>query len=245
MTTTDRRPPASRARRLPLLSAALLVLLAGLGAFAVSFFFTAPTGAPLPLDEALVRLDSAEGQRLLAESRSADHQHLSDAFQAQERRAWCGVASSATVLTALGTPTDQPGVFTDAAEAVRPSWRASVTGMTLSQLAGILSAHGLRASAHHADAGQVEDFRHDASVNLTRPGDYVLINYHRHGLSQEGAGHISPVSAYHAGSDRFLVMDVAAHKYPPVWVETDRLWSAMDTTDNDAGRSRGWLTVSR
>ena len=228
-------------RRLLAAILALLTLTAGL---AVWFFLAAPAVEPLPLADDLIALDSPEGQRLLAESVRADHSALSDAFQPQERRAWCGVASSAITLTALGQPTDQAGVFTDAAADVRAPWLASISGMTLAELAGILSAHGLAATAHHADASTRADFRAAAASNLQRSEDLLLINYHRQELSQEGAGHISPVSAYHVDSDRFLVMDVAAHKYPPVWVAADRLWAAMDTEDTTAGRSRGWVTVS-
>jgi hypothetical protein len=44
------------------------------------------------------------------------------------------------------------------------------------------------------------------------------VNYQRGALGQKESGHISPLAAYNAASDRFLILDVAAYKYPPVWV---------------------------
>ena len=70
---------------------------------------------------------------------------------------------------------------------------------------------------------------------------FVAVNYHRPTLGQEGTGHISPLAAYDAGTDRLLVLDVSRHRYPPVWVRAADLFAAMDT---DAGpHSRGFVTV--
>lgn len=155
------------------------------------------------------------------------------------------MASSAIVLTALGRPTDQRGVFNAEARTIQGLWRTSLTGMTLAQLAKLLRAHGVEAEASHAGDSSLEVFRAAARDNLADPADHLLINYHRAPLDQRGAGHISPISAYHGASDRFLVLDVAAHRYPPVWVEAEQLWSAMHTLDDASGRTRGWVEVGR
>jgi hypothetical protein len=57
-------------------------------------------------------------------------------------------------------------------------------------------------------------------------------------------GHISPLGAYHAASDRFLLLDVARYKYPPVWVKADALFAAMRTNDLVSGKSRGFVMIS-
>ncbi|HVQ02925.1 MAG TPA: phytochelatin synthase family protein, partial [Burkholderiaceae bacterium] len=44
-------------------------------------------------------------------------------------------------------------------------------------------------------------------------------------------------------SDRFLVLDVAAHRYPPVWVRSADLWAAVHTVDPASGRTRGFVIV--
>ncbi len=46
-------------------------------------------------------------------------------------------------------------------------------------------------------------------------------------LGQEGPGHISPLGAYDAESDRFLILDVSRYKAPAVWVSTGQLFRAM------------------
>jgi hypothetical protein len=54
------------------------------------------------------------------------------------------------------------------------------------------------------------------------------------------------LAAYDADTDRFLILDVSRYKYPPVWVEAEDLFSAMDTPDSDNGnRSRGYVIVRR
>ena len=75
---------------------------------------------------------------------------------------------------------------------------------------------------------------------------FVLVNYLRSAIGQEKGGHISPLAAYDAETDRFLVLDVSRYKYPPIWVDAAALHGAMNTPDADnGGRSRGYLTVGR
>src|SRR5262249_54879780 len=58
------------------------------------------------------------------------------------------------------------------------------------------------------------------------------------------SGHFSPLAAYNAQADRFLVMDVARYKYPPVWAKADALFNAMNTSDPVSSQSRGYLLIS-
>ena len=74
---------------------------------------------------------------------------------------------------------------------------------------------------------------------------FVVVNYDRRVLAQEGVGHISPVAAYSADKDAVLVMDVAAYKYPSTWVPLPKLWRAMQGVDPDSGKTRGYLLASR
>ncbi len=72
----------------------------------------------------------------------------------------------------------------------------------------------------------------------------VLVNYLRSRLGQQTGGHISPLGAYDAAADRFLILDVSRYKYPPVWVTTADLYAAMNTPDADSGgRSRGYVLI--
>ena len=72
----------------------------------------------------------------------------------------------------------------------------------------------------------------------------MLVNYQRASLGQQAMAHISPLAAYNAVMDRLVVHDVARYKYPPVWVPTERLWSAMNTVaDKTSGKTRGFVVV--
>ena len=71
----------------------------------------------------------------------------------------------------------------------------------------------------------------------------MIINYLRMAIGQERGGHISPLAAYDAETDRFLILDVARYKYPPVWVTASDLFDAMNTPDADnENETRGCLT---
>jgi Phytochelatin synthase len=89
----------------------------------------------------------------------------------------------------------------------------------------------------------IEQFRFLAQKNLKNPRDLVLVNYRRPALKQTGGGHISPIAAYHQPSDRFLILDVAAYRYPPVWVRTEELWKGINSLDQTSNRSRGLIAV--
>jgi hypothetical protein len=68
----------------------------------------------------------------------------------------------------------------------------------------------------------------------------------RKSIGQEKGGHISPLAAYDADTDRFLLLDVARYKYPPVWISAVELFNAMNTTDSDnQDRTRGFVLISR
>ena len=115
--------------------------------------------------------------------------------------------------------------------------------MTLDELGLLLARHGVAVEVVHADAQTLDGFRSRLRDNLGRAGDYVLVNYQRSALGQGSGGHISPVAAYSEATDRFLVLDVAAHRYPAVWVRSADLWAAVHTVDPASGRTRGFVVV--
>ena len=205
--------------------------------------FRAPAVDPLPLPEHLVSAQAVEGQRLLADSTAiADYQLLMTSFEAQGRPAFCGVASSVAVLNALRPSAPrltQGSFFADLATELHVTF----TGMTLQQLGELLRRHGAEAEIVFAQDTSLDTFRAMARANLRHPGDYVLVNYQRASLGQREGGHISPLAAYNASADRFLILDVAAYRYPPAWVTTVDLWGAMNTVDTTSGKTRGFVMV--
>jgi hypothetical protein len=118
--------------------------------------------------------------------------------------------------------------------------------MTLDELGALLEAHELDVMVRHAEDSSLAEFRTLAVEELGTPGRFVLVNYLRAGIGQERGGHISPLAAYDAETDRFLILDVSRYKYPPVWVEAAALFQAMNTPDDANGnRSRGYVVVGR
>ncbi|WP_134495718.1 phytochelatin synthase family protein [Microvirga pakistanensis] len=212
----------------------------------------------LPLPESLVSLNSERGARLLLESEAnRAYWPLSIQFVTQKNQAYCGVASLTMVLNALGVPAPstpefepfktftQDNLLNETTEKVLPKEVLARIGMTLDQIGGILESYSVTADVRHAADTSLDEFRKLATEALNTPNRYVIVNYLRRTIGQERGGHISPLAAYDADTDRFLVLDVSRYKYPPVWVEADDLFAAMNTPDSDNGnRTRGFVLVA-
>jgi hypothetical protein len=208
--------------------------------------------APIPLPE-------PAGQLLLTRSgERADYGPLAEQFLIQANLAYCGVASAVMVLNSLAVPAPavegyspyrfwtQENVFDPPATRafVRPE-RVAREGMTLAQLHGLMASHGLVVERYHGERLSLEQFRALLRRNLADPGDRLLVNYHRPAVGQAGGGHIAPIAAYSATTDRVLILDVARYRYPSVWVPVEDLWQAIRTLDSSSGRSRGVLSLRR
>jgi len=207
----------------------------------------------------LTPLTEPAGMDLLSTSRQrADYGPLAEAFLTQANMAYCGVASSVMALNSLAVPAPpvpgygryrfwtQENLFAaNATRALLPPEQVARRGMTLQQLRGLLASSGAEARAIHGSALDLPAFRRLVAANLANPADRLLVNYLRRSIGQEGGGHISPLAAYHAASDRVLILDVARYRYSSVWVPLAALWHAMRTTDPDSGLSRGLVVVHR
>ena len=220
----------------------------------------APSSAELlPVPQNLVALDSIPGEQLLfnAEARRA-YFPLSAQFVTQENQGFCGIASLVMVLNALHVPApesavlrpfsafDQSNVFNAQTEKVVPRAIIEKKGMTLDQFGGIAAVWGLKAETYHAADSRLEEFRRLASASLDADNQYVVVNYLRSAIGQQKFGHISPLAAYDADTDRFLILDVARYKYPPVWISAPELFAAMNTTHSDNNnRTRGYVILTR
>jgi hypothetical protein len=214
--------------------------------------------ASLSLPAALIDLASPAGQRIFLEAEDrAAYWPLSAQFETQENQAFCGVASLVMALNGLKVPAPAPAeyapyrIFTqeDLFDAGGPgmlsaAWIAG-HGLTLDQLGALAGRFGLKVRVVHARTGGLAAFRRDAAKALATPGQEVLVNFSRAGLGEEGGGHISPLAAYDAKSDRFLLLDVARYKYPPAWVRAADLYAALDTPDrSNGGAMRGYVVLT-
>jgi len=209
-------------------------------------------------DRQLAELNSPEGEKRLYESQArSDFLPLSMRFETQQNLAYCGVASMTMVLNASRIPAPVPpefknyplftqdNVFNDKTDRIIGVETILRQGLTLEQLSELLSAHGLKTKTVFAADVTPEQFRTQVVKNLAEPNNFVLVNYLRKAIGQKSGGHISPLAAYHEASDSFLILDVSRYKYPPVWVNADLLWQAMNTIDQTSGKTRGFVLIDR
>lgn len=116
-------------------------------------------------------------------------------------------------------------------------------GFQLRQLNELLSAHHLKSTLRIADGTlSDEQIKKELITNLSTPNDYVIINYQRKAIGQEGGGHISPLAAYHEKSDSFLILDVNPNRAKWIWASSKDLIKSMRTFDTV--ENRGYLLVS-
>ena len=228
-------------------AATALAIVLIIGVSGISWFvLSAPAVNHAALADGLIDTTSAEGRALFATSLRVDFGQLSPYLIGQSRRAYCGVATATVVVNALrhpSIPLTQATFFTPQVTAVRSALRVAFGGLTLDELAELLRAQGLAVVVVHTAQTDLAAFRTAALAVLAEPAQFLITNYDRVVLHQQGAGHISPVGAYDSGSDRILVLDVAVHKYPPTWVRAVDLWNAMNTVDSASGATRGYLLV--
>lgn len=212
----------------------------------------------LPLPANLIGAASDAGETLLIEADAREaYFPLAINFVTQKNQAFCGVASSVMVLNAIGVPAppvpeyDPYSTFTQdnllnaRSEQVIPVETIKKQGMTLDELGGLLALQPVQVEVRHAADSSLDTFRKEARSYLATKRQFVIVNYLRKAMGQEKGGHISPLAAYDAETDRFLILDVARYKYPPVWVTTTDLFNAMNTQDSDnANRTRGYVLIA-
>jgi hypothetical protein len=215
----------------------------------------------LPLSDNLVDLRSAQGREwfLEAEAREA-YWPLASEFVTQKNGSFCGVATLVMLLNGLDIPApagagegvrsegmgsfSQDNVFSEKTEAVVKQESILRRGMTLDEFGGLVASFGLEAKVTHAAQSSLDAFRASAAEHLARKRRHVVVNYQRAALGQARSGHISPLAAYDAKTDRFLLLDVARYKYPPVWISAAELFNAMNTIDaGNESRSRGFVLI--
>jgi hypothetical protein len=115
-------------------------------------------------------------------------------------------------------------------------------GYQVRQLDEMLRANGATTRLNIVDDNKIEqDIRNDLVENLKRRGSYVIVAYKRDTVGQRGGGHISPLGAYDAESDSFLVLDVNPASAGWVWMPTAILIKGMRTFDTV--ENRGYILI--
>ncbi len=231
----------------------------GVCAIALLCMIGAAHAQTLPLPDNLIDLRTAQGERLLKDSDALEaFVPLSVNFVTQKNQAFCGIASIVMVLNALQLPAPavpeydsqrtftQDNFFNSATEAILPLAVLMEQGMTLDQIGALIATQPVAAQVHHAADTSLDAFRDAARDTLGKADQFVIVNYLRKSIGQKTGGHISPLAAYDAETDRFLILDVSRYKYPPVWVTASDLFNAMNTIDDDnQNRTRGYVLIKR
>jgi hypothetical protein len=207
----------------------------------------------------VVPADDAAAEQIFDQAKAkAGFWKLMQHFQSQTDQTYCGVASAVTVLNSLdiaapASPAiypyrrfDESNIFTDSVLAIKAPKAVHLGGLTLDELAKVIGSFGVQVTTHHADAPlTLETFRPMVAAALADPEARVIVNFQRKLLGETGEGHHSPLGAYDAVSDRFLLLDVARYRLPPVWVSAADMWAAMNTDDPDSGAKRGFLIIHK
>ena len=115
-------------------------------------------------------------------------------------------------------------------------------GYQTRQLDELLRANGLDTRLVIVDDGKPEEeVRTDLVQTLSTRGNYAIVTYKRSTVGQPGGGHISPLGAYDAASDSFLVLDVNPSSAGWVWMPAPVLVRGMRTFDTV--ENRGYILV--
>lgn len=115
-------------------------------------------------------------------------------------------------------------------------------GLHLEDERQLLTNAGLKVNAVAVtDIAQQQQMKREIVAALEQPESFVIVNFLRSAIGQKGDGHFSPLGAYDAKSDSFLMMDVSNTQHPWVWVDSQTLFNGMHTLDGS--KYRGYLTV--
>jgi len=208
-----------------------------------------------PLPAGCIAFHSAEGRQIFKEAIVTGHMEgyfgLAAQFRTQDEPAFCGVSTLVMVLNTLEV---------DPQRVWKGVWRwyheemldccvsldvVAEKGINLEQFACLASCNTMDVKVTRPEQTTEEDFR-DVVKTLTKQEEEVLVlSYSRRVIGQTGTGHFSPVGGYHPGKDLILMLDTARFKYPPHWVSVSGLWKAMEETDPDTGKSRGFITLRK
>ncbi|MDX8385348.1 MAG: phytochelatin synthase family protein [Gallionella sp.] len=202
--------------------------------------------------------DTADGKVLQSRiPKTADYWQLIPTFAVQITQSYCSVASAITVLNAMPIqkpvdPTYAPYAFFTQTNFFTPEVTKIISpqtvlemGMTREEMAATLNAQGVSARSVAGDTFDDDDLRTLLQYTLGDDGQFVLANYYRASLGQVGGGHWSALAAYDVETDSVLILDVAKYKYPPVWVGTSTLRTAISTLDTTSNKPRGLVIVSK
>ncbi|HEX2548658.1 MAG TPA: phytochelatin synthase family protein [Gammaproteobacteria bacterium] len=200
----------------------------------------------------LINLSSQDGTYFFKKSLNENTLKLLSHFVTQKTNTYCGIASAVMILNAaeVSPPLDsnhsphhyftQENFFSNSLKKIIFEEEVKTKGISLKKLSDAIQTHGLKTKIYYANVLNENKFRQILKDAILKK-QFIIINFLRSKLNQNGGGHHSPIAAYDTESDHFLVLDVSRYKYPTYWVKTENLWKAINTTDN--GIYRGFILI--
>lgn len=209
-----------------------------------------------PLPSICISFSSDDGKILFKEAmvngQMENYFRLASQFRTQDEPAFCGLATLVMVLNALEI---DPGriwkgpwrwYHEDMLDCCIPLDTVKSKGITLDQFICISKCNGLTANVHRmSDNPNFDDFKQLLSRITKIDEEILVVSYSRKALGQTGSGHFASIGGYHPTKEMVLLFDTARFKYPPHWVPIDTLWQAMKDIDEETGRPRGYVTLTK
>ncbi|XP_046360821.2 glutathione gamma-glutamylcysteinyltransferase 2-like [Haliotis rufescens] len=209
------------------------------------------------LPQSCISFSSEDGKKFfkaaILEGNMECYFKLAAQFRTQDEPAFCGLSTMVMVLNALDIDPGRiwKGVWRwyheNMLDCCVPLEVVQQQGINFDQFVCGARCNSLDVEPTRMEEGvmSVEEFR-ELIRNYTKRDDaFVVLSYSRRTLDQSGEGHFSPVGGYHPGKDLVLILDTARFKYPPHWVPLDLIYKAMKEIDQDTGKPRGLMVMSR
>jgi hypothetical protein len=118
-------------------------------------------------------------------------------------------------------------------------------GIDADELQKMLKIQGVKSKLVIVDKfsdEKLESFRKLVKEVVNSPKEFLLLNYD-HSYKSLMGGHFSPIAAYDEKSDSVLMLDVAAHRNPWIWINLSDVYHAMNTKNYAQTSYRGYLVV--
>lgn len=98
-----------------------------------------------------------------------------------------------------------------------------------------------------ADGQGLNEFKKALSdFQAAKGAQQIIANFDQGVVFQDATvGHLSPIAAYDAKTDRALILDTDKKWYEPYWVSVPVLWEAMRTKDSEQDQLRGYLRITQ
>ncbi len=119
-------------------------------------------------------------------------------------------------------------------------------GIDMEDLAKMLKINGVKSEVIQvktSDEKSVNDFREVLIKILKDDSRFLIANFNRSFAGMEMGGHYSPIVGYDKDSDSVLVMDVAEHKNPWIWVNIVDFHKSMNSKTYSQKDNRGYMIL--